>query len=80
MNNQQVYPANANGALQIYAAAIDLADTLMVTHIDHDFAGDAFAPQIDALQWHIQDVTEHTSTSGLGLRFVTYGRLELGTV
>lgn len=41
------------GGGQIYAAAIDDMDRLIVSHIDAEFPGaDVFFPQIDLSKWH----------------------------
>ncbi len=59
------------GGAELYAQALDLASTAVVTEIDADFAGDAFAPQFGP-QW-IQTAREpHTSSTGLNFSFVTY--------
>jgi dihydrofolate reductase len=59
------------GGAQIYAQALPYADTAVVTEIDADFEGDAFAPQFGA-QWEEISRETHTSVNGLGFSFVTY--------
>ena len=59
------------GGAQIYAQALAYADTAVVTEIDADFDGDAFAPQFGA-QWEEINRETHTSVNGLGFSFVTY--------
>ncbi len=61
------------GGAQIYAQALPLADELVVTEIDADFEGDAFAPAIGA-DWH--EVAREPLVSATGLRgsFVTWRR------
>lgn len=65
------------GGAQVYAAALPVADRLAVTQVDVDVEGDAVAPTVGA-DWQLtgQDPPEgwHTSTSGLGYRFVDYRR------
>ena len=61
------------GGAQIYAQALPLADELVVTEIDADLEGDAFAPAIGA-DW--QEVAREPFNSSTGLRgaFVTWRR------
>ncbi len=61
------------GGAQIYAQALPLAQQVVVTEIDADFAGDAFAPQLGPESQEALRET-HTSASGVPLRFVTYVR------
>jgi dihydrofolate reductase len=59
------------GGAEIYRQAEPLASTAVVTEIDADFEGDAFAPELGA-QWQEVQREQHTTTSGLGFAFVTY--------
>ena len=59
------------GGAQIYAQALPYADTAVVTEIDADFEGDAYAPQFGA-QWEEVNRETHTSVNGLNFSFVTY--------
>ena len=61
------------GGAQIYAQALPLADELVVTEIDADFEGDAFAPKLGP-EW--QEVARETliAAGGLRLSFVTWRR------
>lgn len=61
------------GGAQIYAQALPLASRVVVTEIDRDFEGDAFAPELGA-QWQETAREAHTSASGLPFAFVTYTR------
>jgi dihydrofolate reductase len=63
------------GGAQIYAQALPLADTAVVTEIDADFEGDAFAPQFGA-QWEEINRESHTSVNGLNFSFVTFRNLK----
>ena len=69
-NSEQVWVI---GGAQIYAQALPLADELVVTEIDADFDGDAFAPPIGP-DWH--EVAREPMASRTGLRgaFVTWRR------
>ena len=59
------------GGAQLYAQTLALASTAVVTDIDADFDGDAFAPQFSA-QWHETSRETHTAVNGLNFSFVTY--------
>jgi len=59
------------GGAQIYAQALPLASTAVVTEIDADFEGDAFAPEF-GLAWTETAREKHVSTTGLSFSFVTY--------
>lgn len=63
------------GGAQIYAQALPLANELVVTEIDADFDGDAFAPPIGP-DWH--EVAREPMASRTGLRgaFVTWRRAD----
>ena len=59
------------GGAQIYAQAMPLADELVVTEIDADFDGDAFAPAIGP-EWHEIARERIVAANGLPLAFVTW--------
>ncbi len=61
------------GGAQIYAAAIDLASTAVVTEIAQDFEGDAFAP-VFGPGWRETARENHTAANGLPFAFVTYAQ------
>jgi dihydrofolate reductase len=61
------------GGAQIYAQALPLAHSVVVTEIDAAFEGDAFAPVLGA-EWREVQREAHTSASGLAYSFVTYLR------
>jgi dihydrofolate reductase len=48
-----------------------LAHTAVVTEIDADFEGDAFAPELGPT-WHEVQREAHVSTQGLPFSFVSY--------
>ena len=64
------------GGAQIYAEALPFAKRIIVTEIDSDFEGDAFAPQLGA-DWQETAREQHTSKTGLAFSFVTYVRTEI---
>jgi dihydrofolate reductase len=59
------------GGAEIYAQAAPLASSAVVTEIDQDFEGDAFAPTLGA-GWQEIERTSHVAASGLPFSFVTY--------
>ena len=61
------------GGAQIYAQALPLADTLVVTEIDADFDGDAFAP-VPGPEWHEVTREDLVSARGPRLTFITRRR------
>ncbi len=61
------------GGAQIYTQALPLASRVVVTEIDRDFDGDAFAPVLGAV-WQETAREAHVSASGLPFAFVTYTR------
>jgi len=62
------------GGAQIYAQALPMASTVVVTEIARDFEGDAFAPTLSA-EWQETARESLVSASGLPLAFVTYLRV-----
>ncbi|MDP3625968.1 MAG: dihydrofolate reductase [Hydrogenophaga sp.] len=61
------------GGAQIYAAAMPLAHTAVVTDIAQDFEGDAFAPEFGA-DWTETARETHVAANGLPFAFVTMER------
>jgi len=59
------------GGAEIYAQALPLASTAVVTEIDAEFEGDAHAPQFGP-EWKEVGRERHTSSTGLSFSFVTY--------
>ena len=59
------------GGAEIYAQALPLANSAVVTEIDASFDGDAFAPQFGP-QWTETARDPKVSASGLRFSFVTY--------
>ena len=58
------------GGAQMYALAEPLATTAVVTEIDRDIEGDAFAPTFGP-QWRETARAEHATVNGLTYRFIT---------
>jgi dihydrofolate reductase len=63
--------ASIIGGGEIFAQAMDRADRLVVTEIDHVFACDAFFPAIDRTVWR-EASREEGEQDGLRYAFVTY--------
>lgn len=64
------------GGADIYCQALPLAQQVVVTEIDADFEGDAFAPELGA-EWQVQEASPwQTSSGGLPYRFITYTRAQ----
>ncbi|MFC4375685.1 dihydrofolate reductase [Nocardia halotolerans] len=61
------------GGGEIYRAALPFATTLLVTEVDTDVAGDAFAPPIGP-DWHAPDTPWLTSKTGLRYRIRRFTR------
>ncbi len=61
------------GGAQIYALALPQADIVVVTEIERDFDGDAFAPELGS-EWVETARDPHKSADGMAFAFVTYER------
>ena len=61
------------GGAQIYAQALALASSVVVTEIAQNFDGDAFAPELGSA-WRETQRETHTAANGLPFAFVTYTR------
>jgi dihydrofolate reductase len=59
------------GGAEIYAQSVTFADEAVVTEIEAEFEGDAFAPTLNAA-WQEVSRESHVATSGLKYSFVTY--------
>ena len=68
-------PADAQvwviGGAEVYAQAMPLATRAVVTEIDADFEGDAFAPTLGP-EWVETQREHHQTATGLGYSFITY--------
>ena len=62
------------GGAELYAAALPLADELVLTELDADFDGDAWFPAWDRGDFGASAPEEHVTDAGLHYRFVTYTR------
>ena len=59
------------GGAQLYAQALASASQIVVTEIDADFEGDAFAPSLSPNDWTETQRSSHVSAQGLGYHLVT---------
>ena len=62
------------GGGELYRQALALADRLVLTEIDRDFAGDAFFPEFDRTRFVETARESAVSADGLPYAFVTYRR------
>ena len=68
-------PASIIGGAQVFAEAMDVADAMIVTHIDHAFRCDTFFPPIDPALWvETARETHRAEALGFDYAFVTYER------
>ena len=59
------------GGAQLYAQGLSLAPQIVVTEIDADYEGDAFAPALSPSDWAETQRTSHVSAQGLTYHLVT---------
>ena len=64
------------GGAALYAAALPLADELVLTEIDADLAGDVHFPAWDRSAFRETSRESHRSAQGLGYSFVHYQRVD----
>ena len=73
----QLCPTDAQvwviGGAEVYAQALPLATRAVITEIDADFEGDAFAPTFDA-SWKETERSTHIAANGLTYSLVTLTR------
>lgn len=62
------------GGAEIYAAALPLADGLVLTEIDRDYPGDTCFPAWDRSSWKATRREAHTSSDGVRFAFALYER------
>lgn len=62
------------GGVEVYAAALPLADGLVLTEIHQDYAGDTRFPDWDRKAWRVSQKETHTSAGGVRFDFVFYER------
>ena len=62
------------GGAEIYAAALPLADGLVLTEIDRDYEGDTCFPDWDRKMWRATQRETHTTAEGVRFDFALYER------
>jgi dihydrofolate reductase len=62
------------GGEALYRSALPVADTLYLTEIDHDFAGDARFPDFDRATWRLVAHDPRRGEGGFDYAFATYVR------
>ena len=62
------------GGGEIYAQAMPMANALHLTHIEAEFAGDTFFPEITEDWQEVARATKIDERSGLTLHFVSYAK------
>ncbi len=68
-------PAFVIGGAQIYAAALELAERLLITEIAKTFACDSFFPVLEPGVWHeTERQAYHSESNGFDYAFVTMSR------
>jgi dihydrofolate reductase len=68
-------PASIIGGAQIFGESMDIADRMIVTHIDGAYRCDTFFPEIDPAVWTVTAREEHRSADDVAFSFVTYERI-----
>jgi dihydrofolate reductase len=63
------------GGAAIYAAALPLADGLVLTEIHQDYEGDTHFPAWDRKAWRVAQKEAHTAADGVRFDFVRYERV-----
>jgi dihydrofolate reductase len=65
------------GGMQIYQQTLSIADQVLLTEIDHDFAGDRHFPELPADQWSEVNREKHTADekNAYDYDFVRYQRV-----
>jgi dihydrofolate reductase len=62
------------GGAELYRDGLRLADTLYMTEVHQEFAGDAWFPEWNRQHWREAARERHTSAKGLPFSYVTYHR------
>ena len=68
--------ASIIGGAQIFAEALEVADRMIVTHIDKQYACDTFFPEIDTARWTaVASEPQRSEAEGVEFSFVTYDKV-----
>ncbi len=69
--------ASIIGGAQVFAEALDLADRMVVTHIDRTYECDTFFPEIDTARWTaVSSAPQRSQAGDVEFSFVTYDRVK----
>ena len=63
------------GGAQLYAQGLSIASQIVVTEIDADYEGDAYAPSLSPSDWIETQRTPHVSAQGLAYHLVTLQKI-----
>jgi dihydrofolate reductase len=63
------------GGAELYAAALPLADALVLTEIQRDYEGDVRFPAWDRSAWRETQRKPHAAADGTKFDFVLYERI-----
>jgi dihydrofolate reductase len=63
------------GGAEIYALALPLANELILTEIDIDFAGDTYFPVFEKNEYVRCEHSKNTGANGVQFTFVTYSKM-----
>lgn len=66
------------GGSELFAAALPIADGLIITEIHRDYEGDTFFPEWDRSAWRVTQKEEHATADGLRFDFLMYERAPRG--
>jgi dihydrofolate reductase len=70
-------PASIIGGAQIFSESMDLADRMIVTHIDKVYRCDTFFPEIDPARWTaVSRELQHSESGDVDFSFVTYEKVK----
>jgi dihydrofolate reductase len=64
--------ASVIGGSEIYAAALPVADEMLLTYVDHPGGGDVFFPPWDASEW--EEMSREPLGAATLVRYVRHGR------
>jgi dihydrofolate reductase len=68
--------ASIIGGAQIFNDSLDIADRMIVTHIERVYRCDTFFPEIDPAQWAVTArEPQHAAAQDLDFSFVTYEKV-----
>jgi dihydrofolate reductase len=69
--------ASIIGGAQVFTEAMDIADRMIVTHIDKTYRCDTFFPEIDPGKWTaVSRELQHSESGGVDFSFVTYEKVK----